>query len=81
MGMSISACLLAAGHPVVGVTGDLERRHHTKRRIMMLLREMKRQRSLAADLDALTAGFRVSADFAALADCEIVLESVTANEE
>ena len=38
MGNSIMACLLAAGHPVVGVTRSLSKRRNTRRHLQFLLR-------------------------------------------
>jgi 3-hydroxybutyryl-CoA dehydrogenase len=40
MGMSITACLLAAGHPVTAVTRSLAKHKHARRHIWALLRQM-----------------------------------------
>ena len=44
MGNSIVACLLAAGHPVVGVTRSLSKHRNTRRHLQSLLREMRHER-------------------------------------
>lgn len=76
MGRSIIACLLAAGHRVVGVTRSLARRGDTRRRILVLLREMKRERLLSGDPRAVVENLQLSEDFSALSGCGIVVESV-----
>ena len=75
MGTSITACLLAAGHPVVGVTKDLKERP-TRRRFLDLLRGMKRERLLSGDPSSIVKKLFLSEDFSALSDCQIVIESV-----
>jgi 3-hydroxybutyryl-CoA dehydrogenase len=79
MGRSIIACLLAAGHRVVGVTRSLAARSDTRRRILVLLREMERERLLSPDPRALVEKLQLSEDFSAFVDCEIVMESVLEN--
>ena len=76
MGTSIMACLLAAGHPVVGVTRSLSRRRHTRRRLLGLLREMQREKLLSGDPVRVVGNLRLAEDFSALRDCEIVIETV-----
>jgi 3-hydroxyacyl-CoA dehydrogenase len=76
MGRSIIACLLAAGHHVVGVTRSLARRSDTRRRILALLREMKRERLFTGDPRAVVGKLQLSEDFSALGICGIVMESV-----
>lgn len=49
MGRSIATCLVAAGHPVVGVTRSPSDRPVTRRRIHAFLRGMKREGLLAGD--------------------------------
>jgi 3-hydroxybutyryl-CoA dehydrogenase len=79
MGTSIVACLLAAGHRVVAVTRDLSKRKGTKRHVLALLREMQRERLLAGDPAAIIRKLTLSTDFASLAACGIVIESVKEN--
>ncbi len=76
MGRSIIACLLAAGHRVVGVTRSLKRRSDTRRRILALLREMKHERLFSGDPAAAVSRLQLSEDFSALSICGIVMESV-----
>ena len=76
MGHSIIACLLAAGHPVIGLTRKLARHRGTRRRIFTLLREMQRERLLNADPARLMSGLTLSEDVGALSRCSIVIESI-----
>ncbi len=76
MGTSIVACLLAVGHPVVGVTRSLSRRRNTRRRLLHLLRGMKRQKLLSRDPGKVVKNFRLSEDYSALSNCQLVIESV-----
>jgi 3-hydroxyacyl-CoA dehydrogenase len=81
MGTSIIACLLARGHRVIGITRDLKKRRRSKRHILDLLREMKRERLLVSDPAEIAGRFTASEDFASLRDCDIVLESILENIE
>jgi len=76
MGNSIMACLLAAGHPVVGVTRRLARRRNTRRHLHSLLREMKREKLLSADPTRVLEELRIAEDYAELRPCQVVIESV-----
>lgn len=76
MGTSIIACLLAAGHPVVGVTRSLSRRRNTRGRLLHLLRGMKRQKLLRREPEKVVKNFRLSEDYSALSNCQVVIESV-----
>ena len=75
MGRSIATCLLAAGHPVVGVTRDRSDRPVARRRIHAFLRGMKREGLLTGDPSLVLKRLRLSEDFSALSDCAIVVES------
>ena len=79
MGTSITTCLLAAGHPVVGIEIDARRRRGVRRRVLAFLKEMKREGLLKSDpsrtLDRLT----VSNDHSKLGPAQIVCESATEN--
>lgn len=79
MGTSIIACLLAAGHRVVGITRSVSRRRNTRRQILTFLREMKREKLLSGDPGAVAKNFQLSEDYSALSDCGIVVESVLEN--
>jgi 3-hydroxybutyryl-CoA dehydrogenase len=76
MGNSIIACLLAAGHPVVGVTRSLSKRRNTRRHLQSLLRQMKQEKLLSADPEQVIRNLRITDDFAHLRDCQVVLETV-----
>jgi 3-hydroxybutyryl-CoA dehydrogenase len=76
MGRSIIACLLAAGHPVIAITRSLDKRGETRRRVLDLLRQMKREGLLKRDPEKLVAKLEISSDYAKLAPCGIVIESI-----
>ena len=76
MGTSIMACLLAAGHPVVGVTRSLSRRRNTRRHLQSLLREMKREKLLSADPAGVVKNLHMAEDYADLRGCQVVIETV-----
>jgi len=76
MGNSIMACLLAAGHTVVGVTRSLARRRNTRRHLLALLRQMKGEKLLAADPLRAVKNLRTAEDYADLRECQVVIETV-----
>ena len=79
MGTSVVTCLLAAGHPVVGLDRDLAKRRNTKRHVLGLLREMKKEGLLKRESTSLIHRLTISEDYVALADCEVVIESIVEN--
>ena len=79
MGTSIATCLLAAGHRVVGIDKDASRRRNLKRRVSMLLRDMRREKLLAKDPASVLKQLSTSDDFGALRDCGLVIESIFEN--
>ncbi len=81
MGRSISACLLAAGHRVIGLTNDMIASQKTPRRIRALLAEMRRQGLVTHSASALMAQFQMSAQISDLSKCGIVFEAVTEDVE
>ncbi len=76
MGTSIIACLVAAGHPVVGVTRSLSRRRNTGRRLLQLLRGMKQKKLLRGNPEKLVKNFRLAEEYSALSGCQLVIETV-----
>jgi 3-hydroxybutyryl-CoA dehydrogenase len=76
MGNSIIACLLAAGHPVVGVTRRLSKRRNTRRHLQSILRQMKREKLLSYDPAQVLKKLRITEDFADLRECQVVIETV-----
>lgn len=76
MGTSIVTCLAAAGHPVVGIDKDAARRRSLKRRVSLLLREMRREKLLSKEPPSVLRHLRTSGDFGALRDCGLVIESI-----
>jgi 3-hydroxybutyryl-CoA dehydrogenase len=76
MGTSIVTCLLAAGHRVVGIDKDAARRRNLKRRVDVLLREMRAEKLLSKQPAGLLRNLITSPDFAALRDCGLVIESI-----
>jgi 3-hydroxybutyryl-CoA dehydrogenase len=76
MGTSIATCLLAAGHPVVGITGSAGKLKSTRRRVLTLLNELRREKLLKPDPRRVLERFTLSQDYADLRDCELVVESI-----
>jgi 3-hydroxybutyryl-CoA dehydrogenase len=76
MGHSIIACLLAAGHRVVGVTRDLKKHRGVRRDIRQLLEQMKREGLTRRNPAKLIENLTVSDHFTDLAACGLVVESV-----
>jgi len=81
MGTSVVTCLLASGHPVVGIEVETGRRQSAKRRAFSLLKEMKHERLLRADPGQVVRRLQVSGDYAALGACQLVVESIFENVE
>ncbi|MGH9524736.1 MAG: 3-hydroxyacyl-CoA dehydrogenase family protein [Terriglobales bacterium] len=77
MGRSIVACLLAAGHRVVGITNDLTGNESTLQRIRVLLEEMRAEDLARQTTESLMARFRPSDNVKDAATCGIIVESVT----
>jgi 3-hydroxybutyryl-CoA dehydrogenase len=77
MGRSIAACLLAAGHPVTGVTNDLEASASVPDRILELLEQMQREEMLTSDPQAMMSAFVLTKDLHDAHGAEIVFESIT----
>lgn len=76
MGRSITACLLASGCPVVGVTDNLEASASAPQRIRQLLAEMLSEGFLAQPVEALMSRFRMTLELADIAQADIVFECV-----
>lgn len=76
MGTSITSCLIAAGHRVVGIDKDVARRRGLKRSVEALLREMRAEKLLSKQPAGLLNNLTASGDFGALADCGLVIESI-----
>jgi len=79
MGTSIVTCLVAAGHRVVAIDKDSARRRNLKRRVSVLLRDMRREKLLSKDPVGLLKNLSTSDDFGALRDCGLVIESIFEN--
>ncbi len=79
MGMSITACLLAAGHPVVAVTRSLAKHKHAFRHILALLKQMAKQGLLQRDPSRVIQNLIISEDFSDLQDAQLVIESIIEN--
>jgi 3-hydroxybutyryl-CoA dehydrogenase len=79
MGTSIVTCLAAAGHPVVGIDKDAGRRRALKRRVSVLLHDMRREKLLSREPAMALRHLRTSSDFGALRNCGLVIESIFEN--
>jgi 3-hydroxybutyryl-CoA dehydrogenase len=76
MGTSITTCLLAAGHPVVGIDKDPARRRNARRNALALLREMRREKLLAKDPARVVENLTIAADFTHLRSSALVIECI-----
>ncbi|MGH9432071.1 MAG: 3-hydroxyacyl-CoA dehydrogenase family protein [Terriglobia bacterium] len=81
MGTSIATCLLAAGHPVIGVETASSRRANAHKRILAFLTGLQAEGVLASDPLKLIQRFTVSGSYYALRGSRIVIESVSENIE
>jgi len=79
MGSSIIACLLAAGHPVLGLTRDVHKRAESRAHIADLLRQMRDEGLLQDDPESLLARFEIGDDYTALSDRSVIIESIIEN--
>jgi 3-hydroxybutyryl-CoA dehydrogenase len=76
MGRSIAACLLAAGHRVIGVTDDLGASASVPQHIRQLLAEMAAEGLLALPAETLIQQFLLTGELNDVAEAEIVFESI-----
>jgi 3-hydroxybutyryl-CoA dehydrogenase len=77
MGTSITACLLAHNQKVFAIESDIGRRRTARRRVSALLHGMSRGGLLRRAPETVLERFYVSDRFEVLAECDIVLESIT----
>ena len=77
MGRSIVACLLAAGHRVIGITNDLAASAEVPVRVKEMLAQMHSEGLLHADAETVMDRFALSDAMQDIASCSIVFESVT----
>jgi 3-hydroxybutyryl-CoA dehydrogenase len=77
MGTSIAACLLARDQEVSAVESDIGKRRSARRRVLSLLREMRQEKLLRRDPKRVLEHFHVSSRYVELAQCDIVIESIT----
>lgn len=79
MGTSITAALLAAGHPVTSFSISADEREHAKVNILERLEELQQQGMLFASPEEVIQQFHVTGDYNDFADCQIVIESIIEN--
>ncbi len=77
MGRSIAACLLSAGHRVIGVTDSLEASASAPERIHKLLADMGNEGLLNEPADLVVQRFLMTGELKDIAAVEIVFESIT----
>lgn len=75
MGTSITACLLAAGHSVACVEADPAQRRRAPKRLLHLLRDRAAKGLVRENPKKLMGRVSISAEFSALTEAEIVVES------
>jgi 3-hydroxybutyryl-CoA dehydrogenase len=81
MGSSISACLLAAGHSVVGIETNGERRRTAGRRTASLLRQMREEGLLQQPVQAVMERFRAAKSMDELHGSRLVVEAIVEDGE
>jgi 3-hydroxybutyryl-CoA dehydrogenase len=79
MGTSIAACLLASNQKVFAIESDISKRRTARRRVSALLRGMSREGLLRRTFESVLERFHVSGRYEELAECDIVIESITEN--
>lgn len=77
MGKSVVACLLSAGHEVVGLDSDPQRRRRAKGRVLTLLKEMRAEGLLTEPASRAVALFTIADDYSSFAGCQVVIEAIT----
>jgi 3-hydroxyacyl-CoA dehydrogenase len=77
MGTSIAACLVARNQKVFAIESDTGKRRTARRRVSALLHGMSREGLLRHTPESVLKGFHVSDRYEELAECDIVLESIT----
>ena len=79
MGSGIASCLLAAGHPVIGLEVDARRRRAVARRVEARLKHMSTLGMLRGDPALLLENLRITSSYADLAATLLVVESIPEN--
>lgn len=79
MGSSIIACLLAAGHSVVGLTRNAASRQGSRDRIGELLVQMRSEGLLQEDPAQILARLEITEDYHALSSRRVIIESIIEN--
>lgn len=77
MGRSIVACLLAAGHRVIGITNDMQASEGVPQRVRELLQEMRNEKLFDGAVENALSRFVLTDDKSGMANAGIVFESVT----
>lgn len=77
MGTSIAACLLARNQKVVAIESDIPKRRTARCRVSALLHGMSREGLLRRTPESVLELFLVSGRYAELAECGIVIETIT----
>ncbi len=77
MGTSIVSCLLAAGHPVVGLESDSEQRRRAPEEVRAQLEELIREGFLESSSSELVERFRITGDLAHLEGSHLVIECIS----
>jgi len=77
MGISISACLLGAGHKLCCVESDPTKLRSTRRRLLQVLKDAASQGLIGEAPSVLIGRVSISGELASLKDAEVVIESTT----
>src|SRR6476646_3193161 len=81
MGSSIATCILAAGHKVTAFTRKIEKADEVKKRILVFLEQLKEEKILKEDPEAIIQKLTITNDYSLFAGHEVVIESIIDNVE
>jgi 3-hydroxybutyryl-CoA dehydrogenase len=79
MGAVITSCLLAAGHPVAAVSLDDVERRSIKARVRKHLKSLHQAGRLESTPEDVMRRLQIHAEYSALANCALVVESIIEN--
>jgi len=79
MGRSITACILAAGHPVIALESDYEKRKGAYESLTKLLDQLYSEQLTQEHPEAIMERLKITDDINDLNGAEIVIEAITEN--
>ncbi len=76
MGMSITTCILAAGHPVTALTRHVDRKEEYRKKILSFLKQLSEEGILKEDVTTVLDRLTITDNFSSFKDHEVVIESI-----